>query len=285
VVLARQGPLAAAAGGAPVTIDRWNHYDGEVIEAMDTSCAHQERPYGACGTIPELERLCYFFGQMLEPAGFRAEQAYFTTLLSLLGRHTASWGVACGLDVGVSTGQPEGYEDEPTHKLLVLEVTPGVALDCGRLVVLRKHSSCRLWGLTDKSTRDAFLGGTPVCVSIEYVERPVRPSRPAGEAWCDPMAAPQYGRIRDETRLRVSLETPEHQARDTCLGHFEEHPALVSNLHEEPERLALLATADGASRPTMEHLASGVARQFRSEGRLAPPDDLAALTDLAGSIP
>jgi hypothetical protein len=48
---------------------------------------------------------------------------------------------------------------------------------------------------------------------------------------------------------------------------------------------ALLAAAEGAGRPTMAHLASGVARQFRSEGRLAPPDDLAALTDLAGSVP
>jgi hypothetical protein len=48
---------------------------------------------------------------------------------------------------------------------------------------------------------------------------------------------------------------------------------------------ALLAAAEGASRPTMAHLANGVARQFRSEGRLAPPDDLAALTDLAGSLP
>jgi hypothetical protein len=40
---------------------------------------------------------------------------------------------------------------------------------------------------------------------------------------------------------------------------------------------ALLAVAGGAARPSMAHLASGVARQFRSEGRLAPPADMAVL--------
>jgi hypothetical protein len=224
-----------------------------VIEAMDTSCAHQERPHGSCGTIPELERLCYFFGQMLEPADFRAEQAYFTTLLALLGRHTAGWGVACGLDVGVSTGQPEGCEDQPAHELLELEVTPGVALDCcGRLVVLRKRSACWLWELMDKATRDAFLDGRPVYVSIEYVERPVRPSKAAGEAWCDPMAAPQYGRIRDETRLRVSLEPPEHQACDACLDRCPD-PAVLLAVVRWPAKDGPVSVRNQVRRPLGRH--------------------------------
>jgi ATPase family associated with various cellular activities (AAA) len=45
---------------------------------------------------------------------------------------------------------------------------------------------------------------------------------------------------------------------------------------------ALLAAAEGLDRPSMAHLAGGVARQFRSEGRLAPPADLAALAETAG---
>jgi hypothetical protein len=45
---------------------------------------------------------------------------------------------------------------------------------------------------------------------------------------------------------------------------------------------ALLAAADGLDRPSMAHLAGGVARQFRSEGRLAPPADLATLAETAG---
>ena len=45
---------------------------------------------------------------------------------------------------------------------------------------------------------------------------------------------------------------------------------------------ALLAVAEGAAQVSMTHLAHGVSRQFRSEGRLAPPAELAALADLAG---
>jgi hypothetical protein len=40
---------------------------------------------------------------------------------------------------------------------------------------------------------------------------------------------------------------------------------------------ALLAAAEGSAGLSMAHLAHGVERQFRSEGRLAPPADLAAL--------
>jgi hypothetical protein len=45
---------------------------------------------------------------------------------------------------------------------------------------------------------------------------------------------------------------------------------------------ALLAAAEGAAEMSMAHLADGVSRQFRSEGRLAPPSDLAALAELDG---
>jgi ATPase family associated with various cellular activities (AAA) len=44
----------------------------------------------------------------------------------------------------------------------------------------------------------------------------------------------------------------------------------------------LLAAAAGAAGPSMDQLADGVARQFRTEGRLAPPADLAALAGASG---
>jgi hypothetical protein len=47
---------------------------------------------------------------------------------------------------------------------------------------------------------------------------------------------------------------------------------------------ALLAAAEGAAHLSMRHLAAGVVRQFRSEGRLAPPSDLAALADHGGQV-
>ena len=42
---------------------------------------------------------------------------------------------------------------------------------------------------------------------------------------------------------------------------------------------ALLAAAEGSDGLSMAHLAHAVSRQFRSEGRLAPPEDLAALAN------
>jgi SpoVK/Ycf46/Vps4 family AAA+-type ATPase len=42
---------------------------------------------------------------------------------------------------------------------------------------------------------------------------------------------------------------------------------------------SLLAAAEGTAGLSMGHLAHGVSRQFRSEGRLAPPEDLAALAE------
>jgi hypothetical protein len=45
---------------------------------------------------------------------------------------------------------------------------------------------------------------------------------------------------------------------------------------------ALLAAAEGSDGLSMAHLAHAVARQFRSEGRLAPPEDVAALAGRDG---
>ena len=186
---------------------------------MDTNakCGHNGWPQARCGTVPQLERVCYFFGQLLEPADFRAEQSYFATLLALLSRHAAGWGVACGLDVSFSIGPPDRCDDQPEQERLVLSITPGIAIDCcGRLIVLREAYHCRLWGLLGADERAALLAGKPVYVSIEHVERPVYPSRAVG-ASCDPMATVQYGRIRDESRVQVALQPPEQQSCDPCL--------------------------------------------------------------------
>jgi hypothetical protein len=187
---------------------------------MDTKvkhCLHDETSSGSCATIPDLERLCYFFGQLLEPADFRAEQRYFTTLVSLLARTAAGWGVACGLDVEVTTEAGVGCDDKQDEHL-VLTVGAGIAIDCcGRLIVLRETYHCRLDGLLDREERKALLEGKPLYVSVEHVERRVRPTRGLADG-CDPLAGTQYGRIRDEARVAVSLKRPEHPRCDSCLG-------------------------------------------------------------------
>jgi hypothetical protein len=45
---------------------------------------------------------------------------------------------------------------------------------------------------------------------------------------------------------------------------------------------ALPAAVEGTTRMSMGHLARGVSRQFRNEGRLAPPEDMAALAGRDG---
>jgi hypothetical protein len=193
-------------------------------------CSHGETSHGSCGTLPDLERLCYFFGQLLEPADFRAEQRYFATLLSLLARSTAGWGVACGLDVSVEDKASPDCDDKDELAELVLKVTKGIGIDCcGRLIVLREGWDCRLSRLLDAVEREALLKGKPLYVSIEHVERPVRPTRGLADG-CDPMAGIQYGRIRDESRVVVSLEEPKHGHCQACLDVCSDPRVLLASI-------------------------------------------------------
>jgi hypothetical protein len=250
------------------------------MESMVKHCLHDEPSHGSCATIPELERVCYFFGQMLEPADFRAEQSYFTTLLSLLGRHTAGWGVACGLDVRLPAGTSAVCEDQSELEQLLLEVTPGIAIDCcGRLIVLRKPYRCRLLGLLDTVEREALLAGHRLYVSIVHVERPVRPTRGLADG-CDPLASLQYGRIRDEARVVVSLKPPEHQACDACLDPCDDPRVLLASVRvvEEygsstvvirPELRRLLARHQLATITDVGWVHGGTYRRRQAERLLA----------------
>jgi hypothetical protein len=195
---------------------------------METNCGHVERP-GECTDIPALERLCYFFGQMLGPADLRAEQSYLVNRLTLLARHAIGWGVACGLDVGVGLGTAEPCEELPEIERLLLTVEPGIAFDCcGNLVVLRTRYCRALRELLGDAEREALAEGRPLYVSIEHVTRPVRPSRPNGDDGCDPLAELQFARIRDEVRVRVELERPEEPECATCIGSCGDPQVLLS---------------------------------------------------------
>src|SRR4051812_16478672 len=182
----------------------------------DGICGHVRPPDRTDGTIPTLERLCYFFGQMLEPADFRAEQSYFATLLALLARHGLGWGVACGLDVGVELDATCGSQ-VPDRQRLLLTVSPGLAIDCrGRLVLLRKEWQCRLHEVLDPVAEKDFFAGKPVHVSVRHVETPTYPSRAVGED-CDPLVGVYYGRIRDDACVVVSGDAPQRDECEPCL--------------------------------------------------------------------
>src|SRR5690349_14462541 len=178
---------------------------------METNCQHTRPSQGDCGVVPPLERLCYFFGQMLEPADFRAEQAYFGNRVSLLTRHAIGWGVACGLDVKASVAPADRCDEQPETERVMVTIEAGVAFDCcGRIIVLREPYCFRLWNRLDQAGRTALTERTaPLYLSIEHLERPVLPTRAIGDDGCDPLTSLQYGRLRDEARIRVGLEKPE----------------------------------------------------------------------------
>lgn len=58
-----------------------------------------EQHHAHCLEVPELERLQYFYGQMLGPGDFRAEQTFFREKLKLHNRCLHGYGTVCGLEV------------------------------------------------------------------------------------------------------------------------------------------------------------------------------------------
>jgi hypothetical protein len=60
---------------------------------------HHSNSKGCFSEVPELERLSYFYGQMLGVQDFRSEQSYFREKLRLHNRCLHGYGVVCGLNV------------------------------------------------------------------------------------------------------------------------------------------------------------------------------------------
>jgi hypothetical protein len=62
---------------------------------------HAGHPAATSGPIavPELQRLTYFYGQLLGPKDLLGEQAYLREKLRLANRLLHGWGVVCGLEV------------------------------------------------------------------------------------------------------------------------------------------------------------------------------------------
>ena len=65
----------------------------------------------------KLQRVSYFFGQVLVEDDFKAEQNYFIEKHRLHNRHLHGWGVVNGLEISVDKGN-------------VVHVSPGIAIDC-----------------------------------------------------------------------------------------------------------------------------------------------------------
>lgn len=60
-----------------------------------------------CATVPQFDRLSYFYGQMLHARDLQREQAYFREKLKLHNRCLHGWGVVCGLRVTLPPPDPD----------------------------------------------------------------------------------------------------------------------------------------------------------------------------------
>lgn len=60
-----------------------------------------------CATVPQFDRLRYFYGQMLHARDLQMEQAYFREKLKLHNRCLHGWGVVCGLEVTPAPPDPD----------------------------------------------------------------------------------------------------------------------------------------------------------------------------------
>lgn len=75
------------------------------------------------------ERNNYYFGKLMRAQDFQTEQSYFNEKRWLINRMVHGWGVVCGLDVEIVSGN--GNEKDK------IKIEPGLAIDCfGREILV-----------------------------------------------------------------------------------------------------------------------------------------------------
>lgn len=173
-----------------------------------------------CDDIAELTRLRYFHGRALGAVDLQREQAYHVETARLHNRLLHGWGIVCGLDVGlVEAGEcdPE-HDGRPPPSIIV---GPGTALDCqGNTIVVRRPRTLNLRAmLGPEALRVLAEEPVTVYVTICFHEELIDPSRPLLAAKCEPVAACEYGRVRETYRICVSTEAPDPgPACEPCCG-------------------------------------------------------------------
>ena len=167
-------------------------------------------PATACSDVVGFTRLHYFHGQALGAVDLRQEQAYHLEKARLRNRLLHGWGIVCGLDVEVVPKQPCDPDDE-TPNASVLVVAPGAALDCqGNEVIVREPRPVELNALlSEKELGELCRKPGNVYLTLCYHEQPIDPARPLLAAQCEPVAACQYGRVRETFRIRASTTRPD----------------------------------------------------------------------------
>jgi hypothetical protein len=172
----------------------------------------------SCLSIPRLERLNYFFGQMLGVREFQSEQTYFREKQKLHNRFLHGNGVVCGLAVTPCPTE-QGECDPPPPEPCVM-VQCGLGLDClGNEIVVRNPSTVRLADhMSIEDRRRLRCEGGTVWLSICFREQLIQPSRPLAVDECGAALADCiHAMVRDDFCIRVAFERPDvHPVCSAC---------------------------------------------------------------------
>ncbi len=192
-----------------------------------------------CLPIPRLERVNYFYGQMLGVNEFRSEQGYFHAKQRLHNRYLHGYGVVCGLEVvpcgpdedpcaprvvtpPVVTAPPPGTTTPagatPQTPVTTIERKPGgstkpcVQIECGLAltcdgdeIVVRAPVRVDLLGALDAEMRKQLdAGKVTVAIAICYRASPIDPVRPIQLDGCTNMVGDCVpSRLRDDFCVKV----------------------------------------------------------------------------------
>jgi hypothetical protein len=189
-----------------------------IQEARPEPAKAEHRP--GCADVPPLARLRYFHGRALSALDMRREQAYHLDKDRLRNRLLHGWGIVCGLGVEVVAKAPCDPSDDAPDKL-VLRIHPGAAIDCdGNEIVVRNPREITVDALLgDDELRRLREDPATVYVSLCFHEELIDPSRPLLTAGCEPVAACEYGRVRETYRICASTTRPDSgPACEPCCG-------------------------------------------------------------------
>lgn len=205
-------------------------------------------PWHGTKNVPELDRLHYYYGQMLGPRDFQAEQDYFRNKLKLHNRCLHGHGVVCGLRASeVEPPKNPHCPDPPAPealpaKRLYIKIGSGMALDAaGNELVVRDrpdYLQIDVWKLVAEQINhaqrdDVLTNGCTVYVSLCYEECKFAPQRIVDSSPCVDMCSnyETYARLRDSVCVKVSLKEPAADDRcSPCCQPYEETCVLLARI-------------------------------------------------------
>jgi len=159
---------------------------------------------------PYLDRLNYFYGQMLGVRDFQTEQDYFREKIKLHNRCLHGFGVVCGLEVKFKE-----FHREPDKTCWpIVTIGCGLALDAdGNELIVREPLCVDLRRCLSKKDQEALakenLDKPITCyLSLRFRETPLEPIRPVALEACGDSKTCHFGKLRDSVCCSATLAEP-----------------------------------------------------------------------------